>query len=115
MKCCMNEPVVLQAGIAGKGTFAARSYTVGEPVLLRRNYMSLRYVNHSCEPNCVILPVGHMESLFAKKPIAVGEEITMDYARLPFEHKTPEFKCQCGSKQCRGTWKNERLGSGMEP
>lgn len=44
-----------------------------------------RYINHSCEPNCKIIPV-RIDSLipklgiFAMKMIQKGEEITYDYA-----------------------------------
>ena len=56
------------------------------------------YINHSCYPNAGIR--GQI-SLVAMRPIAVGEEITFDYAMAD---STPydEFDCACGAPTCRG-------------
>ena len=56
------------------------------------------YINHSCNPNAGIR--GQI-SLVAMRPIAVGEEITFDYAMAD---STPydEFPCACGAPTCRG-------------
>ena len=55
-------------------------------------------INHSCQPNCGLQ--GQI-LLVAMQPIAIGEEITFDYAMSdssPFD----EFDCQCGTPLCRG-------------
>ncbi|BAY10248.1 SET domain-containing protein-lysine N-methyltransferase [Calothrix sp. NIES-2098] len=53
--------------------------------------------NHSCEPN-----IGYRGlNIYALKDIAVGEELTVDYATIKNED-FPEFQCQCGSPKCRG-------------
>jgi len=69
-----------------------------------------RYINHSCEPNCVakiICGAAPNERLkrviiIARRPIAEGTELTYDY-QFPLE---PDFEsrivCQCGSTKCRG-------------
>lgn len=46
-----------------------------------------RYINHSCDPNCTVLPVRVNSiyprlAIFAKRDIAVGEELAYDYAGL---------------------------------
>ena len=55
-------------------------------------------VNHSCEPNCglsgAILVV-------ALRDIAVGEELTFDYA-MGDASDYDEFTCRCGTPSCRG-------------
>ena len=55
-------------------------------------------VNHACEPNCglsgAILVV-------ALRNIAVGEELTFDYA-MGDASDYDEFTCRCGSASCRG-------------
>jgi D-ala D-ala ligase C-terminus/SET domain len=61
--------------------------------------------NHSCEPN-----IGYKGlNICALRDIAVGEELTVDYATI-LNEDLPEFKCQCGSPKCRrvilGTPKN---------
>ena len=69
-----------------------------------------RYINHSCNPNCVakiICGASPNERLkrviiIARHPIAEGTELTYDY-QFPLE---PDFEsrivCQCGSTNCRG-------------
>jgi hypothetical protein len=58
------------------------------------------FINHSCKPNlCTRRRGGHI--LYQSvRPIAVGEELTVDYR---FSHKAPKAPCRCGSPQCRGT------------
>ena len=65
--------------------------------------------NHSCSPNC-----GFSSSinLVAIKDIKEGEELTIDYAFC--ESFMEDFKCNCGSENCRGTirgvdWKISKL------
>lgn len=62
-----------------------------------------RYINHSCEPN-VRLCKGVTDDgqawarIIALKSIAIGEEVSYDYA-FPAHLAEP---CRCGSEQCRG-------------
>lgn len=58
----------------------------------------VRYGNHSCEPN-----LWHVDAvtLEARRDIAVGEELTIDYAT----HTGVEdwvMDCHCGAPSCRG-------------
>ncbi|MDT0317468.1 SET domain-containing protein [Streptomyces millisiae] len=58
----------------------------------------VRYGNHSCEPN-----LWHVDAftLVARRDIAVGEELTSDYAT----HTGVDgwaMDCRCGSRRCRG-------------
>lgn len=75
-----------------------------------------RYLNHSCQPNCVLVNVRAWNVrrraverqiwVHSLKPIAVGDELTIDYG-WPADAAIP---CTCGSRQCRG-WivaKNQR-------
>jgi len=60
------------------------------------------YVNHNCEPNAGIK--GQI-SLVAMRNIKKGEEITFDYGTVLYHANSEpdyEFKCLCGSKNCRG-------------
>lgn len=68
-----------------------------------------RYINHSCDPNCVINKNGEVCSI---RHIKAGEEITFDYVTISKEEylKNPDeyfwderwtFECQCGSSKCR--------------
>jgi SET domain-containing protein len=63
-----------------------------------------RWINHSCDPNaeldmreCAGVP-GVEVRLVATRRIAVGEEITYDYA---FAAEYAEI-CRCGAASCRG-------------
>lgn len=54
------------------------------------------FVNHSCEPN-----VGFRGevTLVAMRDIAIGEELTVDYAMS--ETSLQPFNCECGTESCR--------------
>ena len=53
-----------------------------------------RYINHSCEPNTIVVN----QSDVASKDIMPNEEITSDYIDV----ETENFTCRCGSTKCRG-------------
>lgn len=55
-------------------------------------------LNHSCEPNSGLLG---SSMLVAMRDIAVGEEITFDYAMCDASDYD-EFRCLCGRSTCRG-------------
>jgi SET domain-containing protein len=66
-----------------------------------------RFINHSCEPNCeAIIERGHIY-IYAKRPIAAGEELLYDYQYEWDSEYTKEdllfYQCRCGSASCRGT------------
>ena len=54
-----------------------------------------RFVNHSCEPNC-LSPGMNIE--IAVRDIAPGEQLTDDYSTL---HLEAPFACGCGTPGCR--------------
>jgi uncharacterized protein len=68
-----------------------------------------RYLNHSCDPNCELFyykpnrdgkdrePPDRLW-LNSLRPIAIGEELTIDYA-WPAERA---IRCLCGAANCRG-------------
>jgi len=62
------------------------------------------YVNHSCDPNSGFCPKSdrHAPLLIARRDIAPGEEITMDYGAVIDEHDWDGFSCGCGASSCRG-------------
>ncbi len=55
-------------------------------------------INHSCDPNCGL--VGGTV-VVAMRDIAVGEELTFDYAMCDTDDYD-EFECACGTTNCRG-------------
>jgi SET domain-containing protein len=69
------------------------------------------FVNHSCEPNAGIK--GQI-FLVAMRDIAVGEEITFDYAMTISAELFARMECSCKSKKCRGVvtcndWQDKKL------
>jgi hypothetical protein len=56
------------------------------------------FINHACEPNLGL--TGNVV-LVAMRDIAVGEELTYDYATSDGSDYD-EFECHCGSALCRG-------------
>jgi hypothetical protein len=75
-----------------------------------------RFINHSCGPNCELVPVnvgGYMRNaIVALRDIAPNEFLSYDYH---FETKQEDkFVCRCGASTCRGTMKgyNSRNAGG---
>jgi SET domain-containing protein len=59
----------------------------------------MRYTNHSCRPNArMTIRQGRVE-FYALRPIAPGEEITVDYGPT---HHEGRLACRCGAGGCRG-------------
>ena len=59
----------------------------------------MRYTNHSCRPNArLVIRDGRVE-FYARRAIASGEEITVDYGDTHHEGRLP---CRCGAPGCRG-------------
>jgi hypothetical protein len=64
--------------------------------VLPRRSSRARYINHSCEPNCMISG----RSIVSSSSISKGEELTFDYST---DVDWPGFKmtCMCGCPKCR--------------
>lgn len=106
--------------IHGFGMFATRAYNLHDVVYLvpinnvsetpkkRWAYISnnkwasdpivLNYVNHSCDPSC-ILDITNEPKLIAIKNVLPGEEITVDYNKT--EQGGTPVPCTCQSTYCK--------------
>jgi SET domain/AWS domain len=66
-----------------------------------------RFINHSCDPNCLLLQInvgGYMRcGIFAKRNIHPGEFLSYDYN---FDTRSDQFVCRCGALRCRGNMKS---------
>lgn len=66
-----------------------------------------RYINHSCDPNCVAWIEGSHIWIDALRDIRRGEELAYDYEYDFLPGYTVEdlefYGCRCGSPKCRGT------------
>jgi SET domain-containing protein len=59
-----------------------------------------RYINHSCDPNCVVQLTSRTIWIVARRDITVGEELTYNYG---YElDDTPVHPCTCGAETCCG-------------
>jgi uncharacterized protein len=58
------------------------------------------FINHCCDPNLRWRRLGERIFCQSVRPIAMGEELTIDYH---FSPKSPKIRCRCGSPKCRGT------------
>lgn len=64
--------------------------------LWNENPENWRPINHSCDPNTWLEGL----DLVARRDIAAGEELTVDYATFCGPSMTP-FECSCGAVECR--------------
>eukprot|EP00939_MAST-03C_sp_MAST-3C-sp1_P000834 g834.t1 len=63
-----------------------------------------RFINHSCDPNCrtqIVTENGQKKIfIYAKRDIAIDEELAYDYK---FSIEEDKIYCSCGAVNCRGT------------
>ena len=59
----------------------------------------MRFTNHSCQANARLAIEGGRIEFYALRPIAPGEEITVDYGETHHEGK---LRCRCGAEGCVG-------------
>jgi SET domain-containing protein len=98
--------IVEDAEGKGAGLFASRMFRAGDDIYVldywSEERMPLHATNHSCDPNSAFDDAGMLVVL---REIAKGEEITYDYLEHPIPASPWNFKCLCGSGNCRG-WIN---------
>jgi hypothetical protein len=58
------------------------------------------YFNHSCDPNAYVDETAAQAVVRARRPIASGEEVTIDY--LINVAGGSSWPCHCGERRCRG-------------
>ena len=67
-----------------------------------------RFINHSCEPNCLAVLIGKRVFIETLRDLEANEEITMDYGLTcgckPKPDDFRRFHCKCGNQKCRGTY-----------
>jgi cyanophycin synthetase len=120
-----GEPVEVRVGRIGRGVAATRDIAAGETVVRtwgqqapQRSRHTIQVerqmhivpdgvallMNHACDPNCgVVIRSGVKEiEIRALRPIAAGEEITIDYDTFEEEVAHLGGPCRCGTAKCRG-------------
>ena len=63
-----------------------------------------RYINHSCDPNCLVEQTTHQLWIIAARHIKAGEELTYNYG-----YDAKKYRCNCGAPQCCGYILDEEL------
>ena len=58
-----------------------------------------RFINHSCDPNTFMRCLPERAEFYARRDIAAGEELTVDYGE---SHHEGTLACRCGAAKCRG-------------
>jgi hypothetical protein len=94
-----------------KELFKHYAYPVSREVFILwdRDPASWAPMNHSCNPNAAYEGL----NVFATRPIARGEELTLDYATMMDDNLEP-FACHCGAPDCRGIIRGTRGNSVTE-
>jgi uncharacterized protein len=72
---------------------------------------SIRFMNHSCDPNCETTLDGDRVFVHAVRHIEPGEELAYDYNLRPGDpsDRPEDYPCRCGSVNCRGTMLDKEL------
>lgn len=67
----------------------------------------LRWINHSCAPNCEAREENNRIFIYALRDIRRGEELNYDYGLVLEGRHTPAvkraYRCLCGEPNCRQT------------
>ena len=96
----------LKGEVADKPIEISEWFSIGPVKESDIDLMPQHRVNHSCNPNA-----GFKGSIFmvAMKKIKKGEEILYDYAMITQSNPNSKdfftMKCECGSRNCRGEFK----------
>jgi hypothetical protein len=62
----------------------------------------LRFINHSCDPNCRFMVVSNRAILYSLYVIPANTELTFDYSTTSTDtYETWKMDCVCGSNKCR--------------
>lgn len=67
----------------------------GKTILGNRKENIARFANHSCKPNCYAEMDGKRIFLYAKRRIALGEEITYHYGKEYWDDHIGPKHCRC--------------------
>lgn len=72
---------------------------------------NIRFINHSCDPNCETSVEGDKVFVHALRHISPGEELSYDYNLRPGDPSDgPDaYPCRCGAETCRGTMLDAEL------
>ncbi|MHB1868638.1 MAG: SET domain-containing protein [Nitrososphaerales archaeon] len=72
-------------------------------------------INHSCDPNTMVMMLKDGVEFIAAKDIKIGEEISFDYGTVIPEGDTFMISCKCGAENCRGIIKGpSKAGASYE-
>lgn len=83
-----NHPALLQVG---PNIFIGPSGTTDD------------YINHSCNPNCLLHIVGNRAIVYSMYVIKAGNELTFDYSTSSTDtHDKWKMECNCEDYNCRG-------------
>jgi hypothetical protein len=60
------------------------------------------FINHSCDPNCMVHVIGNRAILYSLYVIPKGAQLTFDYSTTSTDSKDSwQMNCNCGSSKCR--------------
>jgi SET domain-containing protein len=89
---------------------SARRLEAGNAYIFHLNYRyaldgttlanTARYMNHSCDPNCVVEKTDDTIWIVALRDITEGEELSFNYGYDLKHYK--DNPCNCGAKNCCG-------------
>ena len=89
---------------------SVRRCAAGNAYIFHLNYRSAidgqtfnntaRYINHSCDPNCVVEKTDGSLWIVAMRAITAGEELSFNYGYEITHYR--DNPCTCGAEQCCG-------------
>lgn len=83
-------------------TIPASYLQIGPSTYLGPSGGTVDYLNHSCNPNCMVHVVGNRVILYSLYVIPAEAELTFDYSTTSTDTPgTWQMECQCGQYNCR--------------
>lgn len=84
------------------GPIAACYLQIGSELYLDLEGHASFFVNHSCNPNCLVKVAANTAFIIAHIPIKIGDELTFDYSTTSTEMPdTWSMNCNCSRFGCR--------------
>jgi hypothetical protein len=75
---------------------------VGPNIYIGRSGTIDDFIDHSCNPNCLIHCIGNRAIIYSMHVITAGNEITFDYSTSSTDTLDSwNMKCQCRNPNCR--------------
>jgi hypothetical protein len=96
----MTGPIYVESEIPNQ--ILSTVLQIGPNTFIGSSGLADDYINHSCNPNCMVHVIGNRAILYSMYVIPKGNELTFDYSTTSTDTLEKwKMDCQCGDYNCR--------------